>query len=236
MPADRDTATRAVNAKTTVAVRPQPCRADGAAGVEARTSTSAGGAGRLGRDGPSLQVEPGRRRRARTTHRLPLRGRRQGGGRTFAGVHVVGGTRLGDRLAQSRLAGQDRGGTPGALRPGGEELVEQLPGGGPLGGVLGQRPRDQVAQRRGQPVRSGGWVRIRTAVAAAESPPNGVRPVPAYATTAPQAKTSAAGARAVPFRSRNAPAPCTRPCRPSDRCGCAGWSPRTRGRCRSRSP
>jgi hypothetical protein len=45
----------------------------------------------------------------------------------------------------------------------------------------------------GRPVRSGSWVRIRIAVAGAESPWNGVRPVAANITTAPQAKMSAAG-------------------------------------------
>ena len=47
------------------------------------------------------------------------------------------------------------------------------------------------------PDRSGGWVRIRAAVAGGESALNGVRPVPAYATTLPQANTSAAGVSGV---------------------------------------
>jgi hypothetical protein len=38
----------------------------------------------------------------------------------------------------------------------------------------------------------GGWVRMRAAVADGESPRNGVRPVPAYVMTQPQANTSAA--------------------------------------------
>ncbi|WP_369819737.1 serine/threonine-protein kinase [Actinoplanes sp. TFC3] len=43
------------------------------------------------------------------------------------------------------------------------------------------------------PVRSGSWVRMRIAVAGADSAPNGVRPVAANITTTPHAKMSAAG-------------------------------------------
>jgi hypothetical protein len=45
----------------------------------------------------------------------------------------------------------------------------------------------------GRPSSRGGRVRMAPAVAAALSPPNGVRPVPAYVTTTPHANTSAAG-------------------------------------------
>ena len=54
-----------------------------------------------------------------------------------------------------------------------------------------------------RPVRSGGWVRIRAAVAGGESALNGVRPVPAYATTLPQANTSAAGVSGWPVSGPN---------------------------------
>ena len=181
-----------------------------------------------------------------TTRRRPGR---LGGGWLCRGGWLWGGWlglwRLRDRsddLGRRRGCGRHRGALDRRAEVrlaafGGDHRLVQPAGGRPVRRVLRERAGDEAAQRFGEFAELGLAGQDRDRGRRRRVGANGWWPVAAYATTAPQAKTSAAAVTAAgPRRCRTAPAPCTRPCRPSGRCGVCGWSPRARGRSRSRSP